>query len=606
MISFARLKWGALAVAAITLLSILPQVRFWFARGSEWRGSYVALQPDEPMSSAYLNALIDGRPLRTDPAAGQDNHPQRPLADSLYSIQFIPPFVIALIARACGLTASAAFIALLAVAAFLASLSLFWLLSSITGDRNFAAVGIIVILCFGALAGGQGLIGSWLKHDVEFLGLPFLRRYVPAAPFPLFFVFCTLIWKALTASDSRAAAIRALLGGVAFGILIFSYFYLWTAALAWLVCITGLWLLFRPADRRRAIRVFSITLASLVLPLGFFFYLLSQRSAELDKTTLLTFTHRPDLFRAPEIIAGVVLVLLIARVWRDKTLLTAPQTVIALSFLLLPFLVFNQQIVTGTSLQPFHYEVFIANYVVLAGLVLAVRILKPVINRRTAMLIVSLALLWATIEIDLPFRAFYEFHVNTDEMVPVLLRLKDAANSDGTWESLKQTGRTRGLVYTTAFGVSELLPTWAPQGTLLAPGSIFFQSLPETERRERLYTHFYYGGQSKEYLRELLNERRDVFLAWRAKILLFGTERVSHVVGWRFQPIRQDEIEAEVATYATFVDSFSREQAEKFPLTYAITPAETEFDFSHLDRWYERDSGERAGAYTLYRLQLRR
>ena len=135
------LKCGALAVAAITLLSIMPQLRFWFARGSEWRGSYVALQPDEPMASAYLNALIDGRPLRTDPSAGQDNHPQKPLADSLYSIQFIPPVITALIARLFGATASAAFIALLAVAGFLASLALFWLLSSITGDRNFSSLG---------------------------------------------------------------------------------------------------------------------------------------------------------------------------------------------------------------------------------------------------------------------------------------------------------------------------------------------------------------------------------------------------------------------------------------------------------------------------------
>ena len=134
------LKWGALAVAAITLLSIVPQLRFWIERGSHWKGSYVALQPDEPMSSAYLKALIDSRPLRTDPSAGQDNHPQKPLADSLYSIQFIPPLVIAFVARLCGATASTAFIVLLAVAGILASLSVFWLLSSLTSDRNFAAL----------------------------------------------------------------------------------------------------------------------------------------------------------------------------------------------------------------------------------------------------------------------------------------------------------------------------------------------------------------------------------------------------------------------------------------------------------------------------------
>jgi hypothetical protein len=36
-----------------------------------------------------------------------------------------------------------------------------------------------------------------------------------------------------------------------------------------------------------------------------------------------------------------------------------------------------------------------------------------------------------------------------------------------------------------------------------------------------------------------------------------------------------------------------------------VIPSDREFDFSHIDRWYERDSGERFGAYTLYRLKLR-
>ena len=51
--------------------------------------------------------------------------------------------------------------------------------------------------------------------------------------------------------------------------------------------------------------------------------------------------------------------------------------------------------------------------------------------------------------------------------------------------------------------------------------------------------------------------------------------------------------------------SFSREGALKRPIAYAIIPVEGNFDFTNLDRWYERDSGERFGIYTLYRLKLR-
>ena len=104
-----------------------------------------------------------------------------------------------------------AFIVLMGAAGLFASLSVFWLLVSLTGDSKFAAIGVLVVLCFGALAGGQGLIGLLLGSDVKFLGLPFLRGYEPSAPFPLFFVFCTLTWQALTTAFRRTATVKALM-----------------------------------------------------------------------------------------------------------------------------------------------------------------------------------------------------------------------------------------------------------------------------------------------------------------------------------------------------------------------------------------------------------
>jgi len=81
-----KTKWCVLAATAITLLSFLPQIHFWLVRGSQWQGAYAMLQGDEILYSTYINALIDGRPRRTDPFAGQDDHPQAPLPES--SFQF--------------------------------------------------------------------------------------------------------------------------------------------------------------------------------------------------------------------------------------------------------------------------------------------------------------------------------------------------------------------------------------------------------------------------------------------------------------------------------------------------------------------------------------
>jgi len=55
----------------------------------------------------------------------------------------------------------------------------------------------------------------------------------------------------------------------------------------------------------------------------------------------------------------------------------------------------------------------------------------------------------------------------------------------------------------------------------------------------------------------------------------------------------------------TYADSFSREQVLKRPVTYAVIPADVNFDFTNLDRWYERDAGERMGSYILYHVKVR-
>lgn len=601
----ASFKWGALAITAITFLSLMPQLRFWVARGSQWRGSYVTLQPDEIVYSAYVNALIDGRPRRTDPSTGQDDHPQSPLPESLFSIQFIPPFIIAWLARACGATASSAFIALLGFAGLLTSLSLFWLFSSLTGDRNFSAVAILIVLCFGALAGGHGVVGVFLASHAKLLGLPFLRRYEPAAPLPIFFVFCTLIWQAFATPSKRAATVKALLAGAILGVLIFSYFYLWTAAAAWLVCVACLWLLLRRGDRRGTVRLLVIAAIPVMLALALYAYLLSNLPPAVDKAQILTYTHRPDLLRIPEIIGAFTLVALIVCAWRNKVSVSTPPVIFAASFALVPFLVFNQQILTGRSIQPFHYEVLIVNYVALMGLVMIFKVLQPAILRRTLLLIACLCLLWAMIEIDLPFQVQHELFNEIDEMVPVLLRLKEEAKHDGTWEGLHTTGKTPGLVFSPQYGISQLLPVWAPQGSLLAPGSESFQSLSEVERKERLFAHFYYCGKNQDYLRELLSGGLDPFLSMRARSIIFGVERVTFVLGLDFQPIRPDEVEQEVKAYEVFATSFSREQAQKRPLMYAVTRVDDKFDFSRIDLWYERDAGQQVGGYILYRLRQR-
>src|SRR5437870_3914403 len=85
----------ALLIAAFTVITSLPQLYLCYVRGSEWNGSCAYLDTDELAYSAYINALIDGRPRRNDPYSGDDNAQ----SETLFSIQFLPAYVVALPAK---------------------------------------------------------------------------------------------------------------------------------------------------------------------------------------------------------------------------------------------------------------------------------------------------------------------------------------------------------------------------------------------------------------------------------------------------------------------------------------------------------------------------
>jgi len=603
---FDNIKRGALAATAMVLLSLIPQIHLWVVRGTDWHGAYATLQGDEFLYSAYINALIDGRPRRNDPFAARDNTPISPLPESTFSIQFIPSFVIAWLARALGTSASTAFIALIGVAGLLGSLSLFWLLASITGDSEAAAVGVMFVLCFGALAGGQGLIGLLLKPGVIFLGLPFLRRYQPAAVFPLFFVFCALCWHALNLENRRRAWLYSMLAGLTLAVLVFSYLYLWTAVSAWLACLALLWLYLRPKEeRRRALGLFIITATIATLALIPYAYLVSHRAASLDEAQTLVLTHRPDPFRAPEIIGALVLFALVIGVRRGKVKQREPRLILAASFALLPFVLFNQQVLTGRSMQPFHFENFVANYAVLISLVILAALLYQPIKRRSLLWIAVLCFLWGTVEVSMPVLANYRSNVAADQMVPVLLRLKELSKQDGTFSSLRDQGRSVTLVFSPQRDVMGLLPTWTAQGTLLGMGGLDFGGASQKERKEMFYMWLYYSVADAARLRELLNERTDdTFMNHYARVAIFGHERVVPMLSFNFKPIQQEEIEGEVRAYQAYTDSLTREKVLLQPLTYVVTRGES--DLSHVELWYERDAGERIGEYNLYRLKLRK
>ncbi|MFS8084987.1 MAG: hypothetical protein ACMG6H_05105, partial [Acidobacteriota bacterium] len=375
-------RWGIGAAVAVMLVSLFPQAHFIANRGRQWNGANAITHPDEVAYSAYAAAQIRGYPRRYDPYTHRGDQSETG-SESLFSIQFVPAYTVALPARWLGLSASTAFMILPALCALASSLAIFWFVWLLARDERFSSAAVLVVLGFGTLIAGQGmarhilnlnyLIPLWISNLVSptsLYSLPFLRLYQPAVAFPLFFVFCAMVWLALTSATRRRAIIVAVGAGFVFGLLVFSYFYLWTAAAAWLVCLCAVWLPARKSERQRAVTVFGVIFVLGAIALVPYYRMLSHRAATVDAAQALVFTHQPDLLRLPEIVALVVLILIGLGIRRGAIRVGEPVVLIILAFGLTVFIVFNQQIITGRSLQPIHYEWFIANYCALIALVL--------------------------------------------------------------------------------------------------------------------------------------------------------------------------------------------------------------------------------------------
>ncbi|MDQ1591510.1 MAG: hypothetical protein QOG71_2137 [Pyrinomonadaceae bacterium] len=668
-----RWRPGVLAAVAMTLLALLPQAHLWYTRGGDWQGAYASFDGDETAYAAYLAALIAGRPRLNDPYAGLDHTAAAPLSESLFSIQFVPAYALALPARALSLDASTVFIALTPLVAFAATLALFWLLALLLADARLAACGAISILCLGALASGGASLIPLLNLRASHAYLPFLRRYVPALPFPLLFVFGALVRRALAAGASRRAALSyAVAAGATFALLVYSYFYLWTTAAAWLACLALLWLIARRgndathdekhndathdetrgntshnnsshdathndatrSNKSHAAKVFLTTAALACASLAPYAVLLARRAATMDKVQALKFTRAPDLSRVPELVALVALAVLAYGLWRRRLDARDAPFLFAASFAVTPFVVFNQQIVTGRSLQPVHYADYVLNYLALLALTLAVALsirrrdesagrardsneqtaqhfLSPLGRTATrAFLCVALAAyVWAAFELVATTRRFAPVNRARDEQARVAKRLVEmmragepagASVGEPAVAGASETLNALPVVLATSFMLADNLPAVAPHTAVLwSPHMHVNSGLDADAHRERMFQFLYYTGVAPENFRAYLDSNPN--LAY----MLFGAERVLPRLTIGHAPLTDEDFDREARAYAAYVAAFTRAEAVRPLLSYVIASPERPHDLTQLERWYERDAGVRVGLYTIYRVRLR-
>jgi hypothetical protein len=337
-----------------------------------------------------------------------------------------------------------------------------------------------------------------------------------------------------------------------------------------------------------------------------YFVLISRLGATTGEAHFMATSHKPDLFRLTELFGVLIVALIGFLISRGRVKSSEPRVVFTLACAVTPFLLFNQQILTGKSLQPFHYEVFIGGYTTALAVFVSVILLwrsltatRPAVARIMLTVIACGAILSGSAEATLMTRRQLPGNRIRDDARPALLRLAQIARQtkDGSLD-------TKSVVYAPDFIVASSIPTTAPQPVLWAPYLFVFPDVTLMEDKERLASFLYYKdvdfNNIDHFRLESLDNEQSYYLS-----SLIGRGRFNPRLSVNWQPIAADEVHEALDYYRNFVATFDRTKASSPLVSYLLVSADDLVKLSNFDRWYERDDGERVGNYLLFRVRLR-
>jgi len=585
-------KYAILSVLFVLFIAYYPQVSLIASRGSSWNGTFFVTNYDETAYAAYVNALLGGKPRKTDPFTGVDEASY----ESFYSIQFIPAFAIALPARTLGLSTSTAFIFLDGLIAIATALALFWLIKTVNNNDLLAVAGTIFVLAFGIAAAFEGELRHLVHGNVAIEYFPFLRRYQPGLAFPIFIFYLGAVWKVISAVDLRKALLWAAGAGCSIVILVFSYFFLWTSALAFFVVMALLAIALLPDRRRNISTASSVVVLTTIAALVPYYFLLADRSREIDSVQLLDETHSPELFSLPIVIGLAIVIAAVVLARKNYIRLDSPMTIFTIAIALTPLVLLNQQIVTGLSLQPIHFEVFVANYMSLIAVVMLIgalvrsekSIAAPFVLRKALAYLAVVSAAWGTVEAVTDVnRNKFAAEVRDRAMSAIRLAEKDSAEA-GNVMVLTPDMVTGDFIQS----VSRMRPLWSPHTS--SGGGV---SLAENKRL--FYRYLYLNGITDRELADALHAR-----VFEVTAAIFGSDQALPVLGGNSQKITDGAIQAEASKYKEFISSADKQGVYEPTLNYIVVASEAEPDYSRLDRWYRRELIGESGGFRVYRLSV--
>ena len=264
--------------------------------------------------------------------------------------------------------------------------------------------------------------------------------------------------------------------------------------------------------------------------------------------------------------------------------------VLCMSFAITPAILLNQQVITGISLQPVHYEIFIGNYLVLvAALLLMFMLLEDRLGgtgvSRVHVYLILIAGIWGFFEVATSTSRASAAAALRDRSIPAIRQIADHPGSAGK------------VVLATNFVTADIIPTVGALRPLWNAHSSSAGGIDPLENKRLFYLFLYFAGFTGRDLGQELSRN-----SFEVTAAIFGSDRALPTLASQGKPISKADIDVEVRAFDAFVANLNSQTAMSPGISYAIVPNADDVDLSRIDRWYTRDNGIEAGLFRVYEL----
>ena len=577
-------------VIIVSGLSLYPQVYQYVQRGEQYNGASFFYDYDEVVYASHVQSIIDGKPRNNSVYLGE-NAPQQ--FETIFSIQFLPVYFTALPARVFGVSSDTAFLFLSVICAVASSWLLFWVFEAVFDDDKYSSIAALFVLIAGPLVAGISFLKGILGFGGSAFYLTFLRRTTPALAFPFLILFLGLVWRGLRTHDKLESLRYGVLAGLCFAVTVFSYFFFWTAILAWILAVVILSFALDRDRLKRQFIYFWIPFGIIAVSfLGIYTRFIFSRHESSDSAQVLESTRQLVLLRPSLLIGLGVLVFAVGLMKAGILEVKNQMTVFIISFSILPVFVFNQQIVTGYSLQPMHYNMYVVNYLVAAavGMVVftCVKFVRFRVSKVTWLITVFGLGVWGVAEVHYAATMRYPYNLVRDEAVSVNKRLAELAKPN-----------ENRITYNFDPIQADNQPTLAPFGLIWAEHMFFLSNMSADEHRERYYFFLYFQNRSVDWLQLELarcpNQTCRALIGWKVnKTLSINPKEVDR------GELREFGIE-----YGRFLERIDYQQVKKLRFSFIVAKRNSRSDFSRIDLWYTRGKPEKHNEFLLYPVSLK-